>query len=117
MTCSVMASQGALYYNLGEYPTSIDWYNKALSSTEKMMVADHPSTTRIVKSMASVLVAMEADFGEINILYERCIKAQERLRGEYHPEYLDTETECCHFLLESGHLQDAECRFRELIRH
>lgn len=117
MTCSVMASYGALYYSLDEYTTSLHWYNKALLGIEKLLGADHPSTTQIIRSMASVLVATEADFGEITVLYQRCIEAQKRLLGENHREHLETQSDYCHFLFERGHLQDAECGYRELIGH
>ncbi|KAH7086774.1 hypothetical protein FB567DRAFT_592646 [Paraphoma chrysanthemicola] len=117
MTYSVMAGYGALYYNLEQYSTSLDWYNKALLGTDKLLGADHPSTTQIIRSMALVLIAMEADFGEITMLYERCLGAQKRLLGENHREYLETLSDYCHFLFERGHLQDAECGFRELIGH
>jgi tetratricopeptide (TPR) repeat protein len=117
MIYSVMASLGALFYSLEAYPPSLVWYNKALLGNEKLLGADHPSTTQVARSMASVLVAMDADFEKIKMVYERCIGAQKRLVGENHREYLETQSDYCHFLFERGHLHDAELGYRELIEH
>jgi tetratricopeptide (TPR) repeat protein len=116
MICTVLANHGALCYMLEDFLASRDWYSKALQSTEMILGKDHPSTIPILQSMASVFVAMDADFEDTKVLYERCIETQRRLIGENHPEFLEAQSEYCCFLLQQGHLEDAARGYHQLLQ-
>jgi tetratricopeptide (TPR) repeat protein len=115
MICTVLANHGALCYMLEDFLASRDWYSKALQSTEMILGKDHPSTMPILQSMASLFEAMDADFEDTKVLYERCIETQRRLIGENHPEFLEAQSEYCCFLLQQGHLEDAARGYRQLL--
>ncbi|KAK6356073.1 hypothetical protein TWF718_000447 [Orbilia javanica] len=78
-----------VFDNQGKYDEAMQWYERALAGTKKVLGEDHPSTFDTVNNIALVF-KNQGKYDEAMQWYERALAGTEKALGEDHPSTLIT---------------------------
>ena len=78
-----------VFQNKGQYDKALEWYQRALDGSEKVLGKDHPGTLGTVQNMATVF-QNKGEYDKALEWYQHALNGQEKALGRGHPTTVNT---------------------------
>ncbi len=85
----MLHQMGYLSHMQGDYTLALEWYQKDLRISERVLGKDHPSTATTYNNIASVYKA-QGDYARALEWYQKALRIRERVLGKDHPDTATT---------------------------
>ena len=81
---------GNVYYKQGDYAKAIEYYNKDLEISKKVLGENHPDVAITYNSLGNAYYS-QSDYAIALEYYQNCYKIRKSTLGEYHPDTTESK--------------------------
>ncbi len=105
---------GRLYMGVGDLNTAVEWVQRSLAESRRVLGPEHPRTLSSLNNLASLLQAT-GEYAGAEPYFRRSLEVRERLLGPNHLQTLTAASNLGGLLKEMGDYSGADSHFRRVL--